>query len=108
MFESSIALRLGLGAAVDHALGWGLDEIARRTSALAERLRQSLGEIDRVTVHDKGVYRCGIVTFAVDGIDADIVNEEVKRGGINTSVTRGQWAQYDFPKRGLTNLVRAS
>jgi selenocysteine lyase/cysteine desulfurase len=108
MWESNIACRLGLGAAVDHALGWGIDAISERTTALAERLRQSLSAIDRVTVHDKGLQRCGIVTFGVDGIEADVVSDELRRRGINTSVTRRESAQFDFPHRRLTSLVRAS
>ena len=32
MWESDVAARIGLGVAVDHALGWGIDAIAERNA----------------------------------------------------------------------------
>ncbi len=107
-WEANIAARLGLGAAIDHALGWGLVDIAERTCGLADRLRMQLRDIDGVTVHDKGVQQCGIVTFSVDGATATDVQAELRSNDINTSVTVRTSAQFDFPERGLTELVRAS
>src|SRR4029453_9133060 len=73
-WESNYAAQLGLGAAVDYALGWGLDAIAARVTALATALRAQLGEIAGVTLRDIGRQRCGIVSFTVAGKAArDIV-----------------------------------
>lgn len=107
-WESSRALTLGLGAAVDHALSWGLDNIAHRTTGLATRLRQMLGAHPHVTVHDKGIDMCGIVTFSVEGIEANRVKTVLASQGINTSVAMVTSAQYDFPRRNLVQVVRAS
>src|SRR5262249_38405405 len=68
-WERSIANQLGLGAAVDHALGLGVDAIADRVITLAASLRAQLDAVPGLTLHDRGVDRCGIVTFTVDGID---------------------------------------
>ncbi len=108
MWESSVAARLGLGAAVDHALGWGLDRIEARVVELAAGLRTRLESIRGVEVRDKGERRCAIVTFSVEGRCADEVCEALRVVGVNTSVTRVDSAQFDLPQRGLPDLVRAS
>ena len=45
-WETSYATKLGLAAAVDYALGWGLEAIAERVQGLAASLRAQLGGID--------------------------------------------------------------
>ncbi len=107
-WESSIANRLGLGAAVRYALALGIEPIAERTSGLAELLRRELRSLERVSVHDKGAQRCGIVTFGVDGIAAADVHAALTAARVNTSITNATFAQFDFPQRGLDALVRAS
>ena len=107
-WESSRALEHGLGAAVEHALSWGLDNIAHRTTGLATRLRQMLCAHPHVTVHDKGIDMCGIVTFSLEATPAEQVRGVLAGVGINTSVSVSTSAQYDFPRRNLEQVVRAS
>jgi cysteine desulfurase/selenocysteine lyase len=107
-FEHSVATRLGLGVAIDHALSWGLDAIADRNRDLADRLRAGLSEIEGVAVHDKGLARCAIVTFTVDDrASADVV-ASLRLDDINTSVSSRSYAQFDMESRGLDEMVRAS
>ncbi len=68
-WETSHATKLGLGAAVDYALALGPESTWSRIEALGAALRERLGAVDGVTVHDKGERRGGIVTFTVDGPD---------------------------------------
>jgi cysteine desulfurase / selenocysteine lyase len=75
---------------------------------LADRLRERLGSADGVRVHDQGRRRCGIVTFTVDGVAARDVQRQLSAQGVNTSVSAVESAQFDLPRRGLTELVRAS
>jgi cysteine desulfurase/selenocysteine lyase len=107
-WEASIAGRLGLGAAVEHALGWGLDAIAARTAALAADLRTRLWGIPGVRVHDKGARLGAITTFTVDGVDPFVVRDRLRAERVNVSVTVVSQAQHDLPHRGLGELVRAS
>jgi len=110
-FESwkySPANRLGLGAAVRYALSIGIDAIAERTSGLAESLREQLRAVPGVRVLDKGLQRCGIVTFSVDRIAAADVQAALSAARVNTTTTEAVFAQFDFPKRGLDQVVRAS
>ncbi|GAA1986351.1 aminotransferase class V-fold PLP-dependent enzyme [Amycolatopsis minnesotensis] len=107
-WERSTATVLGLGAAVDYALGLGLRRIEARVAALGEMLRTRLREIDAVTVHDLGERRCGIVTFSVDGLPSPELNKLLAGERVNTSVTYRESAQYDFTGRDLPVLARAS
>ncbi len=107
-WERNVAGLLGLGAAIDHALGWGIEAIESRVTALGEGLRGRLGTLDGVTIHDKGLRRCGIVTFTVDGVDASEVRRRLAAQRVNTVVSPLTSAQLDLPARGLGDLVRAS
>lgn len=107
-WEHSIATQLGLGAAVDHALSWGIEAIAERNTALAVRLRVGLSEIPGVVVRDKGAQRCAIVTFTVAGRGSNDVSEKLRSRAVNTSVSTPAFAQFDMAPRGLAGMVRAS
>jgi selenocysteine lyase/cysteine desulfurase len=108
VWERDFAAVLGLGAAVDYALEWGLPAIEERVAALAATMRSRFGEIPGVQVHDAGTRRCGLVTFSLAGIPAEQVKARLTAAKINTSVTHATSAQYDFTARGLPDLVRAS
>lgn len=108
MWESDVAGRLGLGAAVDHALSWGIHAIAERTATLAAGLRDRLAEIPGVTVRDRGAQLCAITTFTVDGVDPDEVVARLRAQGTNVSSSTKTSAQLDLPHRGLESVVRAS
>ena len=107
-WERNVAGLLGLGAAIDHALGWGIDAIEDRVVALGEGLRERLRALDGVAVHDKGLRRCGIVTFTVDGVHSSEVQRRLSAQRINTMVSPVTSGQLDLPARGLGDLVRAS
>lgn len=107
-WECYVAGKLGLGAAVDYALGWGMDAIWDRISALADRLRAGLAELPGVTVRDLGRQQCGIVTFTAAGHDPDRIQPQLAAQGINVSVSHPGSTRLDMEARGLSSLVRAS
>jgi cysteine desulfurase / selenocysteine lyase len=108
-WEGYVAGKVGLGAAVDYALGWGLDAIRERDDELATRLRARLDETDGVTVLDVGAERCAIVTFAVAGAAADEVAAALAAERINVSVSPLTSSRADFAARGVAaDIVRAS
>lgn len=107
-WEANYAARLGLGAAIDHALGWGLPRIQARVTQLAETLREQLGEVPGITVRDLGVRRCGITTFTLDGVAPDNIKSAMAAQGINVSVSRTASTRLDMDARGLAEVVRAS
>jgi selenocysteine lyase/cysteine desulfurase len=107
-FERSMAIQLGLAAAIDYALSWGIDAIEARLVAMAEELRRRLQELPGVDVHDQGRRRCAIVTFTVAGVPAQQVAERLRLDGVNVAVSSASSARFDLPARGLDTLVRAS
>ena len=107
-WESYFAGRLGLSAAIDYALGIGMEAIEQRVRTLAARLRDELRAAEGVTVADRGTRLSGIVTFAKDGEAAPSLAARLKSKGINVSVSSLGSARLDFPARGIESLVRAS
>jgi selenocysteine lyase/cysteine desulfurase len=107
-WENYVAGQLGLGVAVDYALGWGLDAIAERVGLLAEGLRQGLAEIPGIAVRDLGRRRSGIVSFTVEGVAADEVERRLRLQAINVATSSPPSTLLDARARALPDLVRAS
>lgn len=108
IFEASVASQLGLGAAVDYAMAWGLEAIEARITELAAGLRGRLGDIPGVTLRDKGAHKCGIVTASLDAHDPAEVTAELSAQGITPNVIPPYMAFFDSNVRGLPPLLRAS
>jgi selenocysteine lyase/cysteine desulfurase len=108
-WEKSWAGFLGLGAAVDDALAWGLDPTRERIAEVASALRERLTEeVPDAAVHDLGREKCGIVTFSLGERDADEVKHTLRDQRINVSVVPPSSALLDTTARGLPPLLRAS
>jgi cysteine desulfurase / selenocysteine lyase len=107
-WESSAAIRLGLGVAIEYALALGLERIERRVQSLAALLRERLAEVKGVTVHDLGRVRSGIVTFTCAGHPAGEVMQWLQTNGITVRITERSATRIDMEQRNLEELVRAS
>jgi selenocysteine lyase/cysteine desulfurase len=107
-WETNVAGKLGLGAAIDYALDWGLEPIWERVSSLADALREGLGDLSCVVVRDQGAVRCGIVSFTVDGADLTALHDALRAQNINVSVSPSEYTLIDMQARGLPAVARAS
>ncbi len=107
-WERYVAGQIGLGVAVNYAIGHDMDRIGNRICALGAHLRSELCTIPSVALHDKGSRKGGIVTFTVDGEAPALTRDRLFRAGINTSVSSASSARIDLPVRGLDAVVRAS
>jgi cysteine desulfurase / selenocysteine lyase len=94
--------------AVDYALAQGLPAIEARVKALAADLRERLGALAGVRVRDKGLMRCGIVTFTAEGMAAAELKSALARRGINVSLSEASGTLLDMNERGLNAMIRAS
>jgi len=106
-WEHSVAGWLGLGAAVDHALGWGIARIEATVGERADQLRAMLIDAG-FTVYDEGVQRSGIVTCATEATSADDLRQRLARHRINTTVTNADSSRWDVERRDLPPLLRLS
>ncbi|MFT6752295.1 MAG: cysteine desulfurase/selenocysteine lyase, partial [Candidatus Azotimanducaceae bacterium] len=107
-WECNIAGKIGLMRGVRYARDLGLDLIERRVTHIASTLRDALAELSDVTVHDRGVNKCGIVTFYKNGKEPSEIANNLRANKVNVSISKLASAQLDFGKRQLSSLVRAS
>lgn len=107
-WESNVAGRVGLARAVQYALDLGLPQIESRVKTLGSRLREQLAENGKITVQDRGIEKCGIVTFTKDSEDPSALADRLRSQNINISVSVKSSAQLDFGSRNLDSVARAS
>ena len=107
-WETYYAGKVGLGVAVDYALEIGIEAIRERIVELAERLRFELGQIEGVTLLDRGATLGATVTFTVDGWEPARVRDALAAAGVNVSTMDASSARLDYDARGLTESVRSS
>jgi selenocysteine lyase/cysteine desulfurase len=107
-WECNVAAKLGLGAAADYALGWGMEAIWQRVRVLAGDLRARLADIPGVAVRDLGRVRCGIVTFTREGMAPGAIKAALAAQRINVTASSRFSTMLDMTARGLDAVVRAS
>lgn len=107
-WENNYAARLGLGIAIDYALAIGMASIMARCRMLADLMRDELGHIPGVSIHDIGAERAAIVTFTVAGFDASEVHARMKAQGIHVTTSQPSSTLLDATARSLPLIVRAS
>lgn len=107
-WERFVAGQIALGEAARYAMDIGLSVIEERIQFLANILRNQLQTIEGVRLHDRGVKKCGIVTFSYEGTAAADIVERLRAKGINTSAAKLEHARLDLEKRDISSLVRAS
>ncbi|WP_298982377.1 aminotransferase class V-fold PLP-dependent enzyme [uncultured Roseibium sp.] len=107
-WERYVAGQIGLGVATTYAIGFGMERIGNRICALGAQLRSELKGIAGSNLHDKGARKGGIVTFTLDGEQAEQTKSRLSDSSINVSVSTASSARIDLPVRGLDSVVRAS
>ncbi|MGY0573813.1 aminotransferase class V-fold PLP-dependent enzyme [Bradyrhizobium sp. RDM12] len=107
-WENNYTARLGLGAAVDYALAIGLGPIEQRCRLLADRLRNGLGAISGITIRDLGRAPGAIVSFTMEGHEADAIVRSAAAAGITIGASDPSSTRIDAEVRALPVVVRAS
>jgi selenocysteine lyase/cysteine desulfurase len=107
-WECFYAGKLGLAVAIEQYLALGPQPIGERVMGLAAQLRQRLAQLPGVTVHDRGVQRCGIVTLTKSGVAPLALRDGLRAQAINTSVSPASYARLDMGPRGLESMLRVS
>ena len=107
-WERNIAATLGFGVAVEYALRLGVHNTWPRIQQLADLLRTRLDAVPGVRVRDKGLRRCGIVSFDVAGYQPAEVRAALAAQRINVSVSEAPATLLDMAERNLAAVVRSS
>ncbi|MEM7226484.1 MAG: aminotransferase class V-fold PLP-dependent enzyme [Pseudomonadota bacterium] len=107
-WEFNYAAVIGLGVAIDHALGWGLPAVEARLKALAEALRARLAGLPGARLRDIGKERAAIVAFELDGHAPSAAKAKLAEQGIIVSNSTLNSTRLDMERRGLTETLRAS
>lgn len=105
-WENSYALRAGLGAALDYADQIGIDHIQNRIGLLAEETRTALSAIPSVELRDLGQAPCGIVSFSVEGYDAQRLVKQMAASGYAIGASDPSSTRIDSERRDLPILLR--
>ncbi|KAK9862697.1 hypothetical protein WJX84_002020 [Apatococcus fuscideae] len=108
VYEMSMSAKVGLGVAVEYALGLGMTNMCERIHGLAALMRRKLLEQPGITIHDKGRRLCGIVSFTLGDHKPADVKTALAAEGINISVSAAPSTRLDFEARGLQAVARAS
>lgn len=107
-WENNYAGRLGLGTAVDYALAIGIAPIAQRCRMLSGRLRSGLAALPGITIRDLGRNPGAIVSFTLDGHEAEDIVRSAAAAGITIGASDPASTRIDAEMRSLPNVVRAS
>jgi cysteine desulfurase/selenocysteine lyase len=107
-WENNYAARLGLGVAIDYALALGLNKIETRCQELSNTLRAELRRLPSIRVHDLGLHPSAIVSFSIDGHQADSVKAALAAARINISTSNASSTLLDATARALPTVLRAS
>lgn len=106
--ERPIALLVGLAEALRQAEDHGIPAIAARIQTLAADLRAGLANLKGVTLQDLGSRQSGIVSFTLDGWEAEEVRLELARRKVNVGANGISYTPFDMEARSLTSIVRAA
>ncbi|MFL1378358.1 aminotransferase class V-fold PLP-dependent enzyme [Nocardiopsis protaetiae] len=107
-WEFPYATVLGSAAAVRYAREVGIGAIEQRTPALAARLRDRLEPLPGVRVLDRGPRLAALVTFEVQGWEAQPFKEAVDARGVNSALSFREFARFDFGDKDVDWCLRLS
>jgi cysteine desulfurase/selenocysteine lyase len=107
-WESNVAGKIGLGAALDYAIDIGLENTYARILSLSAQLRNRLKALQQVKIYDLGAEPCGIVTFTIEGKEVIALRDALFQLGINVSTTTPNHTWLDSEARNLPSMIRAS
>jgi selenocysteine lyase/cysteine desulfurase len=107
-WEFPYATVLGSAAAVRYARDVGIEAIARRTPALAARLRAGLAPIPGVRVLDRGPNPAALVTFEIAGWQPQAFKAAMDGRDINSALSFREFAQFDFGDKDVDWCLRLS
>jgi selenocysteine lyase/cysteine desulfurase len=107
--EASLALRLGLGAAVAEWTAVGMDHIQAQIQQRADWLRERLDALPGVQALRAGAQGAsGIVSFTCAGHGAAALHQGLLQRGVEAAISPMAFTPWDMQARGFEALLRFS
>jgi selenocysteine lyase/cysteine desulfurase len=107
-YEFSVAGRLGLGAAIDHALGFGIEAIGAAIGDRLRRLHAGLSAMPAVRVFEAIESEPAFLTYVADGVAPEDLDGRLAEAGICAATVGLDYARLDFEARGLSAVNRVA
>jgi len=107
-WESSIAGRLGLIAALKYINDLGIANIEQYNVRLMQQFREALGKIDGLQLHDLGSHQSNILTFTSSKRPMDETAQLLRNNQVYFSLSFRNFAVIDFEKKNLDSVIRLS
>lgn len=107
-WEFAYALVLGTRHAIEYCLQIGEGRIWQRIKLLSDYIRQTLADLDKVRVLDRGPELGGLVTFTVKGSEPRFLVDALSKRKINVVPSYRKFAVIDFDEKQVEWAIRAS
>ncbi|WNJ93109.1 aminotransferase class V-fold PLP-dependent enzyme [Bosea sp. 685] len=107
-YEFSAASRLGLGAAIDHALAQGIADIREGIGARLAHLHEGLSTLPGIQLFEPLDAEPLFLTFVADSLPPGELNQRLAQAGIAAAIVDRAYARLDFEARGLAAVNRVA
>lgn len=107
-WESSIAGKLGLTAALKYANSIGMANIEQYNAGLMQKFRTELKTVKGLNLHDKGSQLSNILTFTIDNHTIEEITSLLNDNQVYYSLSFKDFALIDFTKKNLDRAIRFS
>lgn len=106
--EVSVVLLAGLANALEEFNRLGATRIRQRIDGLCRHLRQHLGKISGLTLHNLGPkdQQSGLIAFTLKGWDSVDLKQQLAQRGINIGANGVAYTPLDMQARGLESIAR--
>ncbi|WP_454839329.1 aminotransferase class V-fold PLP-dependent enzyme [Pseudomonas hormoni] len=106
--EVSVALLAGLANALEEFNRLGATRIRQRIDGLCRHLRERLGTISGLTLHNLGDtdQQSGLIAFTLKGWDSVDLKQQLALRGINIGANGVAYTPLDMQARGLESIAR--
>jgi cysteine desulfurase/selenocysteine lyase len=107
-WESSIAGRIGLAAALKYINTIGIANIEQYNLQLMQQFRAGLEQVKGLQLHDKGTRQCNILTFTTHNRSLEETATLLRDNQVYFSMSFRNFAVIDFNKKDLDGVIRFS
>ena len=107
-WEFAYSTVIGTKVAIEYCRNIGEDKIWQQVKLLSGFTRNKLSAIEGVKILDRGVEKCGSVSFHIAHSSPEYIVRELLRRKINVVASYRAYGLIDFDEKGVEWVIRAS